>query len=128
MIWQVFQALYSVVKTGGEAQEKAAKELHEKLQVLEEGLKNFFPDCSKPVDSENLGLLDIVISCMLGNHKASEEVLGIKLIDLEKTPLVFSWVTALSDLPVVKETLPPYEKCVPFLKYVRQNALKSSTD
>ncbi|KAF3437703.1 hypothetical protein FNV43_RR20459 [Rhamnella rubrinervis] len=124
---QQFEAIASVLKTDGEAQKKAVKEVNEKLQLLEEGLKNFFPDCSKPVDSENLGLLDIVVSCTLGSYKAQEEVLGIKFIDLEKTPLVYSWVTALNDLPVVKETLPPYEKYVRFLKYVRQNALKSST-
>ena len=116
-----------MAKTDGEAQEKAVKELHEKLQVLEEGLKNFFPDCSKPVVSENLGLLEIVITCILGNYKAQEEVLGLKLIDSEKTPLVFSWVTALLDLPVVKETLVPYEKYVPFLQFMRQTFLKPPT-
>ncbi|KAF3437700.1 hypothetical protein FNV43_RR20456 [Rhamnella rubrinervis] len=121
---QVFEALYSIMKTDGETQEKALKRLHEKLQVLEEGLKNFFPDCSKPVVSENVGMLEIVIASILGNYKAQQDVLGVKVIDSEKTPLVLSWVAALVDLPVVKETLPPYERYVPFLNFMIQTFLK----
>ncbi|KAF3437702.1 hypothetical protein FNV43_RR20458 [Rhamnella rubrinervis] len=121
---QVFEVLYSIIKTDGDAQKKALKGLHEKLQVLEEGLKNFFPDCSKPVVSENVGMLEIVVTSILGNYKAQQDVLGLKVIDCEKTPLVFSWVAALVDLPVVKETLPPFEQYVPFLNFMRQTFLK----
>ena len=124
---QLFDAIILALRTDGEAQEKSLKEVTEKLIVLEEGMKNSFPDhCNQMVESENLGLLDIVMCCMLGNYKAFEEVLGIKFIDIERTPLVFSWVKALIDLPVVKQTLPPHEKYVPFLKYFRQVAFKSS--
>lgn len=35
--------LLTVVKTCGEVQEKAIKELLEKVQVLEEGMKDFLP-------------------------------------------------------------------------------------
>ncbi|KAF3437701.1 hypothetical protein FNV43_RR20457 [Rhamnella rubrinervis] len=124
---QVFEALYSIIKTDGETQEKALQGLHEKLQVLEEGLKKFFPDCSKPVVSENVGMLEIVVTSILGNYKAQQDVLGLKVIDSEKTPLVFSWVAALVDLPAVKETLPPYEQYVPFLNFMRQTFLKPPT-
>ncbi|XP_015868070.3 glutathione S-transferase U9-like [Ziziphus jujuba] len=123
---QLFEAMFSVLKTDGEAQHKAIKEVNEKLNILEEGMKNFFQASTHPVDGQNLGLLDIVICSILGNYKAQEQVLGIKIIDLEKTPLIFSWLTTLVELPVVKETLPPHEKIVLFLKYVRQNALKAS--
>ncbi|KAF3437697.1 hypothetical protein FNV43_RR20453 [Rhamnella rubrinervis] len=125
---KLFDAIILALRTDGEAQKKAIKEVDEKLNILEEGLKNLFPDCNKIVDvNQNLGLLDIVICCMLGNYEAQEEVLGIKLIDYEKTPLVFSWLTVLIDLPLVKDTLPPRDKYVPFLKYFRQTTFISST-
>ncbi|OMO79176.1 hypothetical protein COLO4_24509 [Corchorus olitorius] len=39
---QLFETMFKVVKTDGEAQEKAITEVFEKLQVLEEGMKEFF--------------------------------------------------------------------------------------
>ncbi|OMO93962.1 hypothetical protein COLO4_16604 [Corchorus olitorius] len=55
-----------------------------------------------------------------------EEVLGIKILDSEKTPLLFSWVTKLNDLALVKETIAPHEKMVAVLKVVREKALQTS--
>ena len=124
---QLFDTMYTVTKTDGEAQEKAVKELLEKLEVLEDGIKEFFPDGNPCIDSDNVGLLDLVIVSLFGPYKIQEEVLGIKIIDPEKTPLIFSWLTALNQLPLVKETIPPHDKLVAILKYVRENALKSSS-
>ena len=98
---QLLESTLSALKTDGEAQEKAIKEVSEKLKVLEEGLNNFYPDCGQ-VYGENVGVLDFVFLSLLCGPKVHEEVLGIKVIDPEKTPLVYSWLTALVELPLVK--------------------------
>ncbi|KAI3429921.1 uncharacterized protein J3R85_008409 [Psidium guajava] len=93
---QLFEAVFSVIKTDGEAQAKAVKEVHEKLKVLEEGIK------------------------------VHEEVLGMKFLDPEKYPRVTSWVKALTELPLVKEATPPSEKLVGLLQFLRARALESA--
>nr|XP_023928011.1 glutathione S-transferase U9-like [Quercus suber] len=123
---QVFENMVLILKTDGEAQEKAVKEVSEKLSLLEEGIKSIFPEGIPIINQENVGLLDIVIVSTFGSYKAQEEVLGLKLIDPEKTsPLLFSRLKALLELPVVKGALPPHEKVVGALKFMRQNALNS---
>ncbi|XP_034217015.1 glutathione S-transferase U9-like [Prunus dulcis] len=123
---QVFESLSLACTSDGEVQEKAIKELLEKLKTFEEGMKEFFPDGIASIESsKNLELLDIVLCSVFGPHKVQEEVLGIKIIDPEKTPLIFSWVTALTELPLVKELTPPHEKLLALLQFFRNNALKS---
>ncbi|XP_008239955.1 PREDICTED: glutathione S-transferase U10-like [Prunus mume] len=123
---QVFESLKLAFTSDGEVQEKAIKELLEKLKTFEEGMKEFFPDGIASIErTKNLGLLDIVLYSGFGAHKVPEEVIGTKIIDLEKTPLIFSWLTALNELPLVKELTPPHEKLVAVLQFFRNNALKS---
>ncbi|KAH0975700.1 hypothetical protein GBA52_017599 [Prunus armeniaca] len=123
---QVFESLSLACTSDGEVQEKAIKELLEKLKTFEEGMKEFFPDGIASIErSKTLGLLDIVLCSVFGPHKVQEEVLGVKIVDPEKTPLIFSWVTALTELPLVKELTPPHEKLLALLQFFRNNALKS---
>lgn len=125
----MFERTILVIKSDGEVQQRVIKELLEKLMVLEEGMKNTFTDDHEGTTSikhENIGLLNVVLISCIGNYKFQEEVLGFKLIDLEKTPLIFSWLTALFEIPAVKEAAPLPEKIVGFLKNLRQNALKST--
>ncbi|KAK4568226.1 hypothetical protein RGQ29_003851 [Quercus rubra] len=125
---QVFETMMLVLKSDGEAQAKAAKEVSERFSTLEEEIKNIFPEGIQVIDQKNVGLLDLVIVSTFGYYKAQEEYLGLKLIDREKTPLLFSWLSALLELPVVKESLLPHEKVVGFLKLMREMALKSTSD
>lgn len=125
----MFERTILVIKSDGEAQEKVIKELFEKLMVLEEGMKNTFTDDHEGttlIKHENIGLLNVLLISCFGPYKIQEEVLGFKVIDLEKTPLIFSWLTALIEIPAVKEAAPPPEKIVGFLKNLRQSALKST--
>ncbi|KAG5522811.1 hypothetical protein RHGRI_034831 [Rhododendron griersonianum] len=110
----------TVLITKGEAQEKAIKEEIDTLKVVEEGMLEFFP--TTPITNENqLGVLDIVICSVLGSYEAMEEVFGVKLIDPERNPLVFSWLEAVLKLPVVKEIRPTHEETVTFLQNLRDN-------
>ncbi|XVF54302.1 hypothetical protein PTKIN_Ptkin05aG0170300 [Pterospermum kingtungense] len=124
---QLCESLLTVIKTDGEVQQKAFGNLFEKLEVLEEGIKEIFPDGNPCIGNYNIGLLDLVMLSMFSpNNKIQEEVFGMKIIDPEKTPLIFSWLTVLHQLPLVKESTPPDDKVVAIFKFVRENALKSS--
>ncbi|XP_039162088.1 glutathione S-transferase U9-like [Eucalyptus grandis] len=124
---QLFEAIFSVLKTDGKAQERAVKEVHEKLKVLEEGINGNYAGGSPFINGDNVGLLDIVVCSILGAHKTQEEVLGVKFLDHEKYPRVTSWLKALTELPLVKEAMRPHEKLVGVLQLKRARALKSAT-
>ncbi|CAL9031276.1 unnamed protein product [Prunus brigantina] len=115
--------MMTAVKTEGETQEKALNEVYELLKVLEEGIKSFYPDGIPTFEAENLSLLEVVASSILCLFKAPEEILGIKVIDPEITPLLFSWVEALRELSLVQGTIPSHEKIVALLGTLRQLAI-----
>ncbi|KAL6318503.1 hypothetical protein AAG906_000581 [Vitis piasezkii] len=119
---QLFDSMVSAAKSSGEAHEKAMKEAFEKLTVFEEGMKDFFPSGTPHFEDENIGFLDIVLCSLFGAHKAQEEAHGLKIIDPERHPLVYSWVTALNEVPAVKESLPPHDKMVALIQFLRRNA------
>ncbi|KAH7857693.1 hypothetical protein Vadar_015450 [Vaccinium darrowii] len=117
---QVFAPIFQVITEEGEAQEKAIKEEIDALKVMEEGMLEFFP--TTPITNENqLGFLDIVICSVLGHHKAIEEAIGVKLVDPERNPLVFSWMEALTELPAVKQIRPSHEQLVAFIHFIKDN-------
>ncbi|XP_041021838.1 LOW QUALITY PROTEIN: glutathione S-transferase U9-like [Juglans microcarpa x Juglans regia] len=121
---QLFETMISVIKSEGEAQQKVIKELLDKLKVFEEGVKKIFPEgIPSSINHETVGLLDIMVVTCFGPHEVQEEVLGFKFIDTEKTPLLFSWLKALREIPAVKEATPPHEMLVEALKYIRQFSL-----
>ena len=122
---QMYETMFLVLKTDGETQEKAIKQLFETFLVFEEGMKDLFPD-GTPFDGKNVGLLDILLCSTFGPYKAQEEVLGLKIIDQGKNPLLFSWLNALIEVPVVKESGSPYETVVDLLHSFRNYALRSS--
>ncbi|KAL6178082.1 hypothetical protein ACLB2K_049602 [Fragaria x ananassa] len=102
---QVFWALAVMVKTSGEAQEKAIKEMFEKLILLEEGLKGLFPDgFVASADEFSKNVPEWIMSAFFSSYEAVQEVLGINVIDPEKTPLLFSCITVLMKIPEVKES------------------------
>ncbi|OIT22152.1 PREDICTED: glutathione S-transferase U10-like [Nicotiana attenuata] len=106
-------------KSTGEEQEKAQEEVLEKIRILEEGITE--------IHGNELGLLQILLVTTFGSHKAYEEVLGVTILVPENTPLLYSCVTSLNELPVVKEICTPHDMLVSKLKIYRQNALKSTT-
>ncbi|KAJ0048080.1 hypothetical protein Pint_15203 [Pistacia integerrima] len=116
-IHQVYEAMRKMLSTsGGEAKEKAVEEVFEKMEVLEKGMRELFPDGAPIIDCKNLGFLDIVMITTFGCYKANEEAFSVKVLDPDKYPLMFSWVQNLSDLPVCKEVIPPHDKLVNLLK------------
>lgn len=116
----------TLVKTEGETQQKVLNKILELLKVLDEGLKGFYPDGTTNINNENLGLLDIIGGSVFCPIKATEDFLGVKIIDPEKTPLVYSWVETLKGLSLVKETIPPYDKLLQIVSYYKQKNLNFS--
>lgn len=116
------------LKTGGEAHEKAMEKVHRNLKLLEEGMRGCFPGGFPSIagESDNMGLLDIVMCSIFGPHEAYEEFFGVKIIDQERYPLLSFWLKSLAELPLVKELSPPHKKLVSFLRYIRRSALMSS--
>ena len=85
----------------------------------------YFPDGKTPfVEIENLGVLDILVWSTFGSYKVQEEIFGIKVIDPEKYPLIFSWVTALNEVPFLKELSPPHERLLALFLSVRNKSLE----
>ncbi|KAK6242379.1 hypothetical protein SCA6_007768 [Theobroma cacao] len=112
---QTVETMVTVLKSGGQAQEKDINKMLEIIKVLEEGVKDIY----------NVGYLDFLICSVFSFRSAMEKVLGIKILDSEKTPLLYSWVTKLNDLALVKETIASHEKLVEVLKVVREKALQT---
>ncbi|KAK8657684.1 hypothetical protein V6N13_035911 [Hibiscus sabdariffa] len=124
---QLYETMLTVMKTAGEAQEKAINQVLEKLQVLEEGMQEFYPNEVPSITAQNMGILEILICCLLGPYKLQEQVLGIQIINPETTPRIFSWLTAINQVPLVKKSAPAEQKTLALLKFVRDIALESSS-
>ncbi|XAR50057.1 Glutathione transferase [Bertholletia excelsa] len=123
---QLFESMMQVMKSEGEAQERAKKEVDEKLKMLEEvGIGDLFPAGfgHGSISPKNLGLQDIVMCSVLSSYKILEEAIGVSLVDPEKNPGIVSWVAALNELSAVKQKMPPHAKTVAQLQFYRQNAL-----
>lgn len=116
---QLLESMSRVVTSDGEAQEKAMEEMFERLGVFEQGMKEYLPGGSASfTNGENLGLLDILMGTTFGPYKAHEQVSGIKTMDPDRYPLLFSWITALNEHPLMKELHPPYDKLVELLQFI----------
>ncbi|KAL6281313.1 hypothetical protein ACE6H2_018194 [Prunus campanulata] len=122
---QLFEGLSRVVTSRGEAQEKVLEEVFERLKVFEGGMKEYLQGRASFSNGESLGLLDILMVVTFGPYKAHEEVLGFKMSDPERNPLLFSWVAAMKEHPVVKEVDPPHDKLVELLQFIKIEAPES---
>ena len=99
----------------GKEQEKAIEDVVESLRVFEEGMKKDFPGKFPFFNGETLGLLDITVASIACNYKAFHEVVS-EVISHKQNPDFLSWVNALKEHPLVKETLPPHDKLVAKLR------------
>ncbi|CAN4086346.1 unnamed protein product [Withania somnifera] len=118
---QISDTMKKAFLSAKDVEKGAFDEFFEKLKVMEEGMKDFFPGGRSNICADNMGLLDIIIVCSLGTYEAAEEVLVMKILDPEKNPFVYSWVNTLLDLPLVKETLPQHDKVVSRLEFIKKN-------
>ncbi|OVA09027.1 hypothetical protein BVC80_9097g94 [Macleaya cordata] len=123
----LFQSLGLVMTKEGEAQEEAMKELAKNLKMVEEGIQEFFSGVRPAFDGKSPIFLNILLVSLLGPYQIVEKVTGAKIIDPERNPLIFSLVTALKELPEVKEATPPHDKLEALVRYIREKDLQSSS-
>ncbi|KAJ4712121.1 putative Glutathione s-transferase [Melia azedarach] len=95
-----------MITNKAEEQEKAIEEVFEKMNLLEKGMRELLPDGAPRVDAQNLGALDILVSATFGPYMANEEVFGVKVLDRQKYPLLFSWAQKLNKLPYCARSAP----------------------
>ncbi|XP_047331956.1 glutathione S-transferase U9 [Impatiens glandulifera] len=123
---KVLPCLLNLVISEGDRQNKCVGEFQKKLKILEDNIDEMFVDDqgASRIKEGRVGMLDIIALTVLGAYKAQEEVIGFKIIDQNKNPKVFSWVNALLEQPKFKELVPPHDKVVSLLLYLKQNNIK----
>ncbi|XVE96959.1 hypothetical protein REPUB_Repub02eG0269100 [Reevesia pubescens] len=91
--------------------EKAVEEACEYLKTLESALngKRFF-------GGDAIGLVDIAANFLAFFLEIIQEVIGIEMLSAEKFPELFKWTEEFLSCEVVKESLPPRDKLLVFVK------------
>ncbi|KAL5837138.1 hypothetical protein ACOSQ3_014307 [Xanthoceras sorbifolium] len=106
-----------VVFTKGEQQEKEVNKAKEAMEVLEEELKRqdiFF-------GGETIGFIDIVCGWISIWLEAIEEACGVEIFDSQKCPCIHKWMENFTELPVIKEKVPPRQILVQYFQKLHQN-------
>ncbi|KAJ8620205.1 hypothetical protein MRB53_028734 [Persea americana] len=105
-----------------EEQMKTLKEAQGSLKPLEKLLKGkrFF-------GGETIGYLDIVIGWIAFLCPTYEELLGVTCVDPNSMPLLHAWCQEYTNVPLMKEGLPPRKKLFPYLKVIREKLMSSSS-
>ncbi|KAL9243232.1 hypothetical protein vseg_017144 [Gypsophila vaccaria] len=115
---QLMESVLKIFQSSGDARQKAFQELQETITLMEEEMGDYLPRDVTSFEGRDLGLLDLQLLGGLGAYRAHEEFLGMKILDPEKHPLIYSWVTALIDLPVIKDLTPPHDEVVSLLHMI----------
>ncbi|XP_050223684.1 probable glutathione S-transferase [Mercurialis annua] len=104
---KVMSSMWAILTKEAEEQENALIQARENLKFLEEELigKKFF-------GGDSIGYLDIALGWLSNLIPVLEEMLGFKLIDKENFPLLSEWMQEFTNVPEIKESLPPHDKLV----------------
>lgn len=116
--------------TEGEATDEFLNEYTKKMDVAEEFIKaDMFPNENYPsFQDAKPGYLDIMLySFFFGASEIVEEFFGFKLLTAEKYPFLASWTKALSQIPEVKDVIPPKAKLLELFHVMRQRHLQAKS-
>lgn len=120
-ILQVLPSIWDFFLKQGEEQEEAISQVFENLKLLDEELKG-----KKFFGGEKIGLTDLVLGWLANTVCVLEEVVGFKIIEKERFPLLSAWMLEFAEVPVIKENWPPYEKLLAKFHAVRQASLAAA--
>ncbi|XP_021290228.1 probable glutathione S-transferase [Herrania umbratica] len=118
----VFRAL--LLSTGGEEQEKAAKESLEVLKIIEEkalGDKKFF-------GTNTINLVDISYGVLTYWLKNMQEAIGVKVLEPNTLPRLYEWAQNFVEVAVIKETIPDRDKMVAYLRGLREKIVAEQSN
>ncbi|CAN1180396.1 Glutathione transferase GST 23 [Linum perenne] len=106
---QLFPSMRNVLNTEGKEQEQGIIEFKENLKLLEAELES---SSFMSGEDDQLGFADIALAWIMNVVPVFEEVLGLSLMEIENYPSIWEWKQRISDVDVVKESLPDHEKLV----------------
>ncbi|XP_050237192.1 glutathione S-transferase U7-like [Mercurialis annua] len=97
------------------------KEISEHLKILENELKGkeFF-------GGDSIGYLDIVVYFIVYWFQLRQEVMQIEFITKEKFPDLCNYMERLYEIDVVKESLPPKDKYIAYVRAVFESVKNGS--
>ncbi|CAN1180397.1 Glutathione transferase GST 23 [Linum perenne] len=98
-----------LLNTEGKEQEQGIIEFKENLKLLEAELES---SSFMSGEDDQLGFADIALAWIMNVVPVFEEVLGLSLMEIENYPSIWEWKQRISDVDVVKESLPDHEKLV----------------
>ncbi|CAL9064714.1 unnamed protein product [Musa banksii] len=111
-----FPSMFGIAKAETEeAKAESAEQAWAGLKLLEEAFeklskgKAFF-------GGDTIGYVDIALGAHLGWAKVIEQMIGLKLFDEEKTPLLAVWAERFCNHEAVKEVMPETEKLMEYAK------------
>ncbi|CAN1180395.1 Glutathione transferase GST 23 [Linum perenne] len=107
---RLFPSMRNVLNTEGKEQEQGIIEFKENLKLLEAELMESSSFMSG--EDDQLGFADIALAWIMNVVPVFEEVLGLSLMEIENYPSIWEWKQRISDVDVVKESLPDHEKLV----------------
>ncbi|KAI4338138.1 hypothetical protein L6164_016485, partial [Bauhinia variegata] len=109
----------------GVLQEKAMEENLETLTTIEQ--HSGLGEKIKLFDGDSIGLADIALGWVAHTLVAMEEVVGAKFITAYNFPHLHTWVENLTEIPTIKNNLPPHELMVDYFKEKREMFLTTDS-
>lgn len=106
----------------GEEKERAVKEARENLKTLESflGEKSFF-------GGERIGFVDTAVGWLGLWARLTEEAAGVSILDAETMPLLNAWSQSFVEIPIIKESIPPWDKLLEHTKNFHKILTAGST-
>ncbi|XP_019081011.2 probable glutathione S-transferase [Vitis vinifera] len=104
VVTSIFQGFF--LKEGKE-KKKAMVEAMKHLQFLEDKLKG-----KRLFGGERIGFVDLALGWLANFISIFEEVVGLKIVDEDKFPLLSEWMKEFSDSPIIKDNWPPQDKMI----------------
>ncbi|KAE9589790.1 hypothetical protein Lal_00021622 [Lupinus albus] len=96
-----------------EEREKSIEKIWEHLRVVEE---HCFGDVKKLFGGDTINIVDIAFGSTINFIVTVEDIIQVKVLEVEKSPLLLSWFKNFKDVPVINENLPDHEERVAFIK------------
>uniref|UniRef100_J3N4A5 glutathione transferase n=3 Tax=Oryza brachyantha TaxID=4533 RepID=J3N4A5_ORYBR len=106
-------------------EEEKAEAIKKTLAAMER-LEGALKDSSKGkpfFGGETVGLVDVVLGGLNSWMKATEELIGVKIFDPAKTPLLAAWVEHFDELDAVRDVSPDVDGVI---KYAKMRQLEAA--
>ena len=94
----------------------------ENLKFLEEEMKG-----KKFFGGERIGYVDLTLGWLANLVSIFEEIVGLKIVDEEKFPLLYSWMQDFAEAPIIRDNWPPRDKMIVKFQALLDAAIASSS-